>query len=130
MQLDALAFGAHPDDVELACAGTLIKLFSNGYKTGAMALTDGELGTRGTREIRCQEFGNSAQVMGLARHGTLGLPDGHIELNRCLTLNAFRKNSCRGSRPIHDGNGNRSAGSHGVQALFSGQLDLMETRHI
>ena len=81
MQLDALAFGAHPDDVELACAGTLIKLFSNGYKTGAMALTDGELGTRGTREIRCQEFGNSAQVMGLARHGTLGLPDGHIELN-------------------------------------------------
>ncbi len=48
MHLDVLAFGAHPDDVELTCAGTIIKLGEMGYKTGVIALTQGELGTRGT----------------------------------------------------------------------------------
>ena len=52
MTLDALAFGAHADDVELSCGGTLIKLAGMGYKTGVVALTRGETGTRGSAEIR------------------------------------------------------------------------------
>ena len=55
MKLDILAFGAHPDDVELACSGTLYKHKIAGYKTGIVDLTHGELGTRGTAEIRLKE---------------------------------------------------------------------------
>jgi bacillithiol biosynthesis deacetylase BshB1 len=80
MDLDALAFGAHADDVELACGGTLIALAAFGYKTGVIALTRGEMATRGSVEIRAQEFGNSAEVMGLAAHQMLDIPDGRVEV--------------------------------------------------
>ena len=79
MELDALAFGAHPDDIELTCAGTIIKLGDMGYKTGVIALTRGELGTRGTPEIRAQEFADSARIMGLALHKMLDIPDGRVD---------------------------------------------------
>lgn len=79
MQLDALAFGAHPDDVELSCAGTLIKLHCRGYKTGVISLTRGELGTRGSAEIRAEEFQEAAEIMGLSTHTILDIPDGNIE---------------------------------------------------
>ena len=80
MDLDALAFGAHADDVELACAGTLIALASLGYKTGVVALTRGEMATLGSVEIRTQEFKDSAEIMGLAAHQMLDIPDGRVEL--------------------------------------------------
>jgi len=80
MSLDALAFGAHADDVELSCGGTLIKLAGMGYKTGVIALTQGETGTRGSAEIRAREFAQAAGVMGLAVHKMLDIPDGRVEV--------------------------------------------------
>ncbi len=80
MKLDALAFGAHSDDVELACSGTIIKLGASGYKTGVITLTRGEMATRGSAEVREQEFAQSAKIMGLASHKMLDMPDGRIEI--------------------------------------------------
>lgn len=79
MKLDALAFGAHADDVELACSGTILKLGALGYKTGVITLTQGEMATRGTAEIRAQEFAQSAEIMELSMHKMLDIPDGRIE---------------------------------------------------
>jgi bacillithiol biosynthesis deacetylase BshB1 len=79
MTLDVLAFGAHADDVELACGGTLIKLSAAGYRTGVVALSRGETGTRGSAEIRAREFAAAAGVMGLTAHTMLDIPDGRIE---------------------------------------------------
>ncbi len=81
MQLESVAFGAHPDDIELCCAGTLIKLASKGYKTGVISLTRGELGTRGSPEIRNQEFQEAAGIMGLSAHKMLDLPDGNVSVS-------------------------------------------------
>ncbi len=91
MQLDALAFGAHPDDVELTCAGTIIKLGEMGYRTGIIALTRGELGTRGSAEIRQQEFEAAGRIMGLAAHKMLDLPDGDVAVTRENKLKVIRE---------------------------------------
>lgn len=77
--IDFLAFGAHPDDIELGCAGTLIKLAQQGYRTAAITLTRGEAGTRGTPEIREQEFAAAAKMMQTAVHRQLDMPDAAIE---------------------------------------------------
>ena len=60
MNLDLLAIAAHPDDVELTCGGTLLKMAERGYKTGILDLTAGEMGTRGTPEIRAREAARAA----------------------------------------------------------------------
>ena len=62
MKLDLLAIAAHPDDVELTCGGTLIKMAQRGYKTGVLDLTAGEMGTRGTPETRAKEASKAAAV--------------------------------------------------------------------
>ncbi len=80
MDLDALAFGAHADDVELACGGTLARLAALGHKTGVVVLTRGEMGTRGSAGIRAREFAASARVLGLAAHRLLDIPDGRVEV--------------------------------------------------
>jgi len=80
MSLDALAFGAHADDVEICCGGTLIKLGALGYRTGAVALTRGEMGTRGSAETRAREFDAAAAIMGLAAHAMLDIPDARVEV--------------------------------------------------
>jgi bacillithiol biosynthesis deacetylase BshB1 len=79
ISIDFLAFGAHPDDIELCCAGTLIKLAQQGYRTAAITLTRGEAGTRGTPEIRQKEFDAAAAMMQVAAHRQLDMPDGAIE---------------------------------------------------
>jgi bacillithiol biosynthesis deacetylase BshB1 len=79
MILDLLAIGAHPDDVELSCGGTIIKLARQGRKVGVLDLTEGELGTRGTREIRAAEAAEASKILGLSVRDCLGLPDGGIE---------------------------------------------------
>ena len=79
MNLDVLAFGAHPDDVELTCAGTVIKLNRKGYSTGVISLTRGELGTRGDSEIRAREFAAAAEIMNVDVHRMLDLPDGNLD---------------------------------------------------
>src|SRR5438477_11386180 len=80
-QLDVLAVFSHPDDAELAMAGTLLKLKSLGYRTGVLDMTRGEMGTRGTPEIRAKEALDAARLMGLDARVNLGLPDGHLAVN-------------------------------------------------
>ena len=79
MKLDLLAFGAHPDDIELACAGTLIKAVKAGKKVGVVDLTEGQLGTRGTPETRLKEAAKSAEIMGLSVRDNLGMMDGFFK---------------------------------------------------
>lgn len=80
--LDVLAFGTHPDDVELACGGTLILLANRGHRVGAADLTKGELGTRGSEPIRAQEAALSSEILKVCVRENLGIPDGHIETNQ------------------------------------------------
>jgi len=80
MDLDALAFGAHADDAELGCGGTLVKLAGLGRRTGVVVLTQGEMATRGSAEIRAREFMNAAKIMGLTVHQMLDIPDGRVEV--------------------------------------------------
>lgn len=76
MKLDILAFGAHPDDVELGCGGTIAKEISLGKKIGIVDLTRGELGTRGTAEIRDKEASAAAEILGVAVRENLRFRDG------------------------------------------------------
>jgi bacillithiol biosynthesis deacetylase BshB1 len=78
MTIDILAIFAHPDDTELTVAGTLIKMKSLGYRTGALDVTQGEMGTRGTVEGRAEEAIDAARIMQLDVRENLGLPDGHV----------------------------------------------------
>ena len=82
MKLDILCFGAHPDDVELAMSGTIIKHVSNGLKVGVVDITRGELGSRGTAETRDQEASNASKILGLSVRDNLGLADGFFENNK------------------------------------------------
>src|SRR6202020_2133623 len=79
IKLDLLAIAAHPDDVELTCGGTLIKMAQRGYKTGVLDLTAGEMGTRGTVETRAKEAAKAAKLMGLSYRGVLGVPDSDVQ---------------------------------------------------
>jgi bacillithiol biosynthesis deacetylase BshB1 len=76
MKLDILAFAAHPDDVELACSGTLIKHIQKGKKAGIVDLTKGELGTRGSALLRSEEASKASAMMGISSRDNLGLADG------------------------------------------------------
>ena len=76
MKLDILAFGAHPDDVELGCAGTILKEISLGKKVGIIDLTRGELGTRGSAAIRDQEANAAAKILGVVARENLEMRDG------------------------------------------------------
>lgn len=81
MKLDILAFGAHPDDVELGCGGTLAKAIAAGKKVGIIDLTRGELGTRGTAEIRDAEAIAAAKILGIHFRENLNMRDGFFENN-------------------------------------------------
>lgn len=76
MKLDILAFGAHPDDVELGCSGTIAKEVSLGKKVGIIDLTRGELGTRGSVEIRDNEARLAAEILGVSVRENLNMRDG------------------------------------------------------
>lgn len=76
MKLDILAIGAHPDDVELGCGGTIAKEIANGKKVGIIDLTRGELGTRGTADTRTTEAKNAAEILGVSVRENLGFADG------------------------------------------------------
>src|ERR1700683_5039144 len=81
MNLDVLAIAAHPDDVELSCGGTMIKMAQLGYRTGILDLTRGEMGTRGTPETRAREAAAAAKVMKVKIRENLGLPDSGLEVS-------------------------------------------------
>ncbi len=78
IELDVLGVFSHPDDAELSVAGTLLKLKSLGYRTGVLDMTRGEMGTRGTPEIRNEEAQAAARIMKLDARLNLEMPDGHI----------------------------------------------------
>ncbi|MFM2206251.1 MAG: bacillithiol biosynthesis deacetylase BshB1, partial [Bacteroidota bacterium] len=75
MKLDILAFAAHPDDVELTCSGTLILEIKKGRKVGIVDLTGGEMGTRGSKELRTKEVQEASAVMGIHIRENLGFRD-------------------------------------------------------
>lgn len=79
MKLDLLAFGAHPDDTELSCAGTILAEIKQGKRVGIVDLTRGELGTRGTAETREEEAANSARVLGVQVRENLDMADGFFQ---------------------------------------------------
>ena len=78
MKVDILAIGAHPDDVELGCGGTLAKLISAGKKAAVVDLTQGELGTRGTNITRAQEAASASEILGISARENLKMKDGFI----------------------------------------------------
>lgn len=78
MKVDILAIGAHPDDVELGCGGTLAKLISEGKKVAIVDLTQGELGTRGTNLTRAEEAAEASQILGISARENLKMKDGFI----------------------------------------------------
>jgi bacillithiol biosynthesis deacetylase BshB1 len=82
MKLDLLAIAAHPDDVELTCGGTLIKMARRGYKTGILDLTAGEMGSRGTPETRAREAAKAAKLLGVSWRGSLGVSDSDVQPTR------------------------------------------------
>lgn len=94
MKLDVLAFGAHPDDVELSCSGTLLKLKEEGSKVGVVDLTMGELGTRGTVDTRKKESDFSSKILNIDVRENLDLGDGWFENNqenKLKVIQAIRK---------------------------------------
>lgn len=92
--IDILAFGAHPDDVELSAAGTLLRHKAAGYSIGIVDLTQGELGSRGDIHTRYEEAGNAAEILGLSARVNLKMPDGfftHSEENLRLVIEQIRR---------------------------------------
>lgn len=75
MKLDILVIAAHPDDAELACSGTIASQIAKGYKVGILDLTKGEMGTRGTPEIRMQESEESSRILGISARENIGFKD-------------------------------------------------------
>lgn len=90
MKLDILAVGSHPDDVELSCAGTLAKEIDRGKKVGILDLTRGELGTRGTAEIRDKEAKAAAEILGVVMRHNLEFSDGFFENNTAHKLEIIK----------------------------------------
>lgn len=92
--IDVLAFGAHPDDVELSASGTLLRHKAAGYSTGIVDLTEGELGSRGTVDSRYEEAAKAAEILGLSARVNLRMPDGfftHSEENLRLVVEQIRR---------------------------------------
>lgn len=86
MKLDILAIGVHPDDVELACSGTVAKHVAMGKQVGILDLTRGELGTRGTAELRAKEAAEGAKIMGVSIRENAGLRDGFFTIDEANFL--------------------------------------------
>ncbi|MBA3986736.1 MAG: bacillithiol biosynthesis deacetylase BshB1, partial [Flavobacteriales bacterium] len=90
MKIDILAIGAHPDDVELGCGATIAKEIANGKSVGILDLTRGELGTRGSAEIRDKEAAKSAEILGVKFRKNLGFADGFFTNNTAAKLEVIK----------------------------------------
>ncbi len=133
MHLDILAFGVHPDDVELGCGGTILAALAEGKKVGIVDLTRGELGTRGTAETRDAEAAEAARILGVQHRENLRMADGFfqndethqrkvIEVIRRFTPNIILINAPEDRHPDHG----RSAKLVSDAAFLSG-LRKIET---
>ena len=91
MKIDILVFGAHPDDVELGCGGTVIKLISQGKKVAIIDLTKGELGTRGTPQTRKEECKNATKILGVEIRENMDFKDGFFENDEKHKLALIKK---------------------------------------
>jgi len=94
MKLDILAFGVHPDDIELGCSGTILSAIADGNRVGVVDLTQGELGTRGSAETRKVEATNAANLLGVEIRENLLMADGFFmndEINKRKIITAIRK---------------------------------------
>lgn len=135
MKLDILAFGAHPDDVELGCSGTIAKEVSIGKKVGIIDLTRGELGTRGSVEIRDQEAALAAEILGISVRENLNMRDGFFvndESHQLEIIKRIRKYQpeiviCNAieDRHIDHGKGSKLVSD----ACFLSGLRKIETEH-
>ena len=133
MKLDILAFGAHPDDVELGCGATIAKEVSLGKKVGIVDLTRGELGTRGSAEIRDVEASSAAKTLGIVVRDNLNFSDGFFINDKVHQLEIIK--SIRKYRPdivlcnaIHDRHIDHGTGSKLVSdACFLSGLRKIET---
>ncbi|MGI8951141.1 MAG: bacillithiol biosynthesis deacetylase BshB1 [Chitinophagaceae bacterium] len=133
MKVDILAFGVHPDDVELGCSGTLIAAINEGKKVAVIDLTRGELGTRGTVETRKTEAANAAKTMGVNARENLEMADGFFtndEANQKKVITIIRKYQpeiilCNAPEDRHPDHG-RSAALVSDAAFLSG-LRKIET---
>ena len=134
MKLDILAIAAHPDDVELCCAGTLAKLARSGKKTGVLDLTRGEMGTRGTPELRLEEAQHAAGILGLAIRENAGLPDCGLENTPphreaiIRHVRHFRPDICLINAKEDRHPDHRNAARLTLDALFYAGLQKLETR--
>ncbi len=90
-EFDAVAFGAHPDDLEICCGGTLAKLTRKGYRVAMITLTRAELGTRGNSDTRAQEFAEAARILGVEEHRMLDIPDGRVRATHENILKVVRE---------------------------------------
>ncbi len=135
MKLDILAFGAHPDDVELGCSGTIAKEIALGKKVGIIDLTRGELGTRGSVEIRNSESAKASEVLGISVRENLDMRDGFFvndEAHQMKIIQMVRKyrpdivlcNAIR-DRHIDHGKGSKLVSD----ACFLSGLRRIETTH-
>lgn len=134
MKLDILAIGVHPDDVELSAAGTLLKHIALGKTVGILDLTRGELGTRGSAELRTEEANKSAKILGLSVREQLNMPDGFFENNEALQkqiIQIIRKYQpeivlCNAIRDRHPDHGR--AAKLAADACFYSGLMKIETK--
>lgn len=97
-EVQVLAFGTHPDDLEITCGGTLLRMRQSGQRVGAVDLTRGELGTRGSAETRARETAAANRILKLQFRVNLGIPDGNIELSQTNLLTVIR--TIRQHRPF------------------------------
>ena len=134
--LDVLALAAHPDDVELCAGGTICVLARDGYATGIVDFTRGELGSRGTPEGRMEEAAAAAEILGLSARDNLGLPDGDIQNtkeNQHALISLVRRyrphivllNSLNERHPDHE-----AAARLSTDALFYSGLSKLATFEI
>ncbi|WP_026954082.1 bacillithiol biosynthesis deacetylase BshB1 [Algoriphagus vanfongensis] len=134
MKLDILVIAAHPDDAELGCAGTILTHVAKGHKVGIVDLTKGEMGTRGTPELRVQEATKAAEILGLAARENLGFKDVYFqddESHQLELIKIIRKyqpdivlaNAVSDRHPDH-GKGSRLA----TNACFMSGLRKIETQ--
>lgn len=134
MKLDILVLAAHPDDAEISCGGTIAKHIASGKKVGVVDLTRGELGTRGTAEIRDQEAAASSKVLGLSIRENLGLRDGFFqnsEEDQLKVVAAIRKYQPEIvlTNAIHDRHPDHGRASELVyQSTFLSGLIKVETK--
>lgn len=135
MKLDILAFGAHPDDVELSAAGTILHYIKQGKTCGIIDLTEGELGTRGNVDTRYQEASEAAAILGIQQRTNLRLPDGFFENNQAAKLKIIEQ--IRLHQPeivlanaLHDRHPDHSkAGQLVAEACFLAGLRKIHTTH-